>query len=130
MLNIKKEKMKKEITFSYKKKKIKLKVKECNFLQEGIGLMFSRREKAEDLIFRFRNEQKIAIHSFFVFFPFVALWLNKKNEVVDLKIVEPFTSYVSSSEKSVALVEIPINRNNKKFLRELSLNLSSVIRKV
>jgi uncharacterized membrane protein (UPF0127 family) len=81
--------------------------------------MFSRREKAKILIFEFDKKRKIIIHSFFVFFPFAALWINEKNEVVDSKIVKPFVSYVSPSEKSLSLIEIPINKKTKKLVENI-----------
>ena len=122
--------MKKEMNFFYKGKSFSVEAKSCNFFQKGIGLMFSRREKANNLIFEFNKKRKIVIHSFFVFFPFVALWLNEKNEIVDIKIVKPFVSYVSPSEKTKCLIEIPINKKNKKIVENLSLSCPSLIRKI
>ncbi len=122
--------MKKEMNFFCKGKSFSVDVKSCNLFQKGIGLMFSRREKADNLIFKFDKKRKIIIHSFFVFFPFVALWLDDKNEVVDAKIVKPFVSYVSPSEKTNYLVEIPINKKNKKIVENLFLFCPSLIRKI
>ncbi|MEK6826879.1 MAG: hypothetical protein AABX99_00140 [Nanoarchaeota archaeon] len=76
--------------------------------------MFSRREKAGILLFDFKEKQKIVIHSFFVFYPFVAIWLDEKNKVIDLKIVKPFTFCVSPKKSCFKLVEIPINKKNKR----------------
>ena len=109
----------KEIVFFNQGKKFSVKVKDCNIFWKGVGLMFSRREKAKILLFNFKKKTNIAIHSFFVFFPFAAFWLNEKNEVVDSKIVKPFTSCVFPREKTLMLIEIPINKNNKKFLKNL-----------
>jgi len=109
----------KNVTFFHKGKKFSVEAKSCNLLEKGIGLMFSRREKAKILIFEFNKKRKIIIHSFFVFFPFAALWVNEKNEIVDLKIVKPFISYVSPSQKSLSLIEIPINKKNKKLVENL-----------
>ena len=119
MQNTKRKKMVKNVTFFHKGKRFSVEAKKCNLIGEGIGLMFSRREKAKILIFEFDKKRKIIIHSFFVFFPFVALWINEKNEVVDSKIVKPFVSYVSPSEKTNSLIEIPINKNNKKLVKNL-----------
>lgn len=109
--------MKKEIIIHYKKKKIKVIAENCNALQKFIGLMFSRREKAKTLFFSFKNKQRISIHSFFVFYKFVAIWLDKKNKVVDLKIIKPFTPYIFPRKKAYKLVEIPINKENKKLIK-------------
>jgi uncharacterized membrane protein (UPF0127 family) len=119
MQNTKKEKMVKNVTFFHKGKRFLVDAKSCNLFEKGIGLMFSRREKAKILIFEFNKKRKIIIHSFFVFFSFVALWINEKNEVVDLKIVKPFTSCVSPSEKSLSLIEIPINKKNEKIVKNI-----------
>ena len=77
---------------------------------EGIGLMFKRRERARALLFKFKKPVKMAIHSFFVFFPFFAIWLNEKDEIVGIKKVKPFKFRVLPSRKFVKLVEIPINK--------------------
>lgn len=106
----------KELIIGYPNKKIKVSVKECNLFWKSVGLMFSRRETANILLFSFKNKQKIAIHSFFVFYKFLAVWLDENNKVVDLKIVKPFTFCVFPSRDSFKLVEIPINRNNKNLI--------------
>jgi len=106
----------KQLTIDFKGKKIKLLVVECNLFGKFIGLMFSRREKAQNLLFNCRTKQKLAIHSFFVFYSFIAVWLDEKNNVVDLKIVKPFTPCVFPSRNSLKLVEIPINKNNKNII--------------
>ena len=107
--------MKKTITINYKRKEIKIIAENCNAFRKFSGLMFSRLEKAEILLFDFKRKQKIAIHSFFVFYPFIAVWLDEKNNVVDLKIVKPFSPCVSPQESGFKLVEIPINKKNKKI---------------
>ena len=108
--------MKKKIIINFKNKKIKVIAEDCNFWRKFSGLMFSRREKAGILLFDFKVKQKIAIHSIFVFYPFVAVWLDKKNKVVDLKVVKQFVLCVSPKKSCFKLVEIPINEKNKKFV--------------
>ena len=108
--------MNKQIVINYKKKRIKIIAGDCNFWRKFSGLMFSRREKAGILLFDFDRKQNIAIHSFFVFYPFVAVWLDKKNKIVDLKVVKPFVPCVSPKKSCFKLVEIPINEKNKKFV--------------
>jgi len=107
----------KKLIIGYNGKKIKISVKECNLFEKGIGLMFSQKEKAKILLFSFKQKQKIAIHSFFVFYPFVAIWLDDKNKVADIKIVQPFEPYVSPRKKVFKLVEVPINKKNKKIAK-------------
>jgi len=101
--------MKKRIGFLYKGKKFLVDVIVCNSLEKFFGLMFARRRKAQALLFDFKKPTKIKIHSFFVFFPFVAVWLDEKNKIVDFKIVKPFNFSISSKKLFKRLVEIPIN---------------------
>jgi len=79
-------------------------------LGKFIGLMFSEREKAPILLFEMKKPA--SIHSFFVFFPFIALWLDDKNHVVKWKIVRPFTFYVSCKGKFSKIIEVPISRRH------------------
>lgn len=104
-----------EIIIKFKKKKFSLDAKVCNWFEKFSGLMFSQREKAEALLFEFKNPTKIKIHSLFVFFPFVAVWLNDKNKIVDLKTVKPFTFSFSSSRRFTKLLEIPISKKYKEI---------------
>jgi uncharacterized membrane protein (UPF0127 family) len=76
---------------------------------EGIGLMFHRRKNAKALLFGFRNPVRMPIHSFFVFFPFTAIWMDEKWRIIDVKVVKPFEFGVSPSEKFTRLLEIPSN---------------------
>ncbi len=89
------------------------KVKRVNWLGKTTGLMFSRREKANALLFEFKKPTKMKIHSHFVFFPFLAIWLDEENNVLDLKEVKPFKTSIGIKESFSKLVEIPINRKNK-----------------
>lgn len=89
-------------------KKIKLNAVSVNFFGKFKGLMFSRREKAKILLFE--NAKNIGIHSFFVFFDFIILWLDDRNNVVEWKIVRPFSVYEKSKRPFSKIIEIPINR--------------------
>jgi len=100
---------KKLIGFNYEGKRRKIEVYKVPKWFEGIGLMFSRRKKAKILLFEFKKPVKMAIHSYFVFFPFLAIWLDSKNKVLDLKIVKPFKIGVLPSEKFTRLIEIPLS---------------------
>ena len=99
------------------KKKIKIDLKTCNYFEKFSGLMFVRREKAKALLFNFKKPVRIAIHSYFVFFPFVAIWLDKKNKILELKIVKPFTLITCPKKSFYKLVEIPINQNYKDIVK-------------
>ena len=106
-----------EQIFYYKNKKIKLKVKKCNNLQKISGLMFTPRKKAKALLFELKKP--IAIHSCFVFFPFIAVWLNKSN-VIEIKKIEPFTLHIKPKQYFNKIIEIPINKKYKTILKELN----------
>jgi len=77
-------------------------------IQKYIGLMF-RTRKTKPLIFEFSKDVIMAIHSFFVFFPFKAIWLDKKGKVIEKRIVKPFTFHVCPKKAFRKLIEIPIN---------------------
>lgn len=96
-------------------KKIKIRVKKVSSLSKFIGLMFSSRN-ADNLLFEFLPSEKVAIHSFFVFFPFLALWLDGKNRIVECKIVNPFTFIVQPKLKVSRLIEVPINDKNRRII--------------
>ncbi len=110
---------KKNIVFFYKNKKFSLNFLECNFLKRVSGLMFTKKSLAKALLFDFKKPVNISIHSLFVFFSFVAIWLDEDNKVVELKIVHPWTFSVSPTDKFVKLLEIPLNKSYLKFCSSL-----------
>lgn len=105
--------------FFYKKKRIKVEVRKVSELGKILGLMF-RGKNTENLLFHFRGEPvRIAIHSWFVFFPFLAVWLNKHQKVIEYKIVKPFTCVVRPSKPFKTLVEIPLNGRNRRVVKTI-----------
>jgi len=96
-------------------KKFSLNVKKVSALGMLSGLMF-RTKKVRNLLFDFGSEGKWTIHSFFVFFSFLAVWLDEKNRVLDYKIVKPFCFSVVPKQKFVKLVEIPVTDGNKMLI--------------
>jgi len=118
----------KRIGFEFNGEKSKIKVYDCNFFERFRGLMFTRKEKARALLFDFNKPTRLTIHSIFVFFPFVAIWLDDKNKIVDLRVVKPFTLSVRPEIPYNKLVEIPINRRYNKINKILCS--SAVIRKI
>lgn len=99
-----------KIKLNCKNKKIILEVKKCNLFQRAKGLMFSRREKARALLFDFEKQTREPIHSLFVFFPFVAVWLDDKSRTLETSVVKPFKFVIKPRKSFKSLVEIPINR--------------------
>jgi len=99
----------------YKKRAIDIDVRKVSFFEEFYGLMF-RTSRAKNLLFDFFNYNRISLHSLFVFFPFLAVWLDEKNNVLDFKIVRPFTLSVKPRMQFKKFIEIPLNLRNKKFI--------------
>ena len=99
---------------NFKGYKISVGVKRIGFLGKIFGLMF-RTSGTENLLFEFRKSGFHPIHSFFVFFPFLAVWLDGDDSVLGWKVVRPFRFSVNSERKFRKLVEIPINNKNRKI---------------
>ena len=108
-----------KVFFNYKGKKITVNVKECKGICRGIGLMFQGKQNANALLFSFNEPSRVKIHSFFVFFPFVAVWLDKNNKVVSLKKVKSFTLSIFPGESYHKLIEIPVNKKYSKIVKLL-----------
>jgi uncharacterized membrane protein (UPF0127 family) len=108
--------MLKKVSFKYHGKKIWVLAKRCNFLGRAKGLMFTRRKKAKALLFEFQRPVNFRIHSLFVFFPFVAIWLDKRNRVIEIKQIKPFLFSIKSKKSYFKLLEIPLN---EKYLRKI-----------
>jgi len=108
-----------KFSFTYKRKNINLDVDSCkNF---GIGLMFSKRN-SRPLLFDFKKLTREAIHSFFVFFPFIAIWLDENNNVIETQVVRPFTLLVRPRKQFYRLIEIPLNDKYKQLIKLLVEN--------
>ncbi len=82
-------------------------IKECKGINKYFGLMFKNKGETFPLLFRSNNPIK-SIHSFFVFFPFIALWLDENYNVVDYKIVKPFSFSIKPKFPVRFLLEVPI----------------------
>ena len=115
---IKDKKKNKEIKINrvikFKKKVISLDVKKVSKLGKYSGLMF-RKKGSKNLLFEFESEFP-TIHSIFVFFDFLAVWLDENNEVQDYFVVKPFSLSARPKRPSAKLIEIPINSENKKII--------------
>ncbi len=79
------------------------------------GLMFSKKKNVL-LTVPYESKSHAAIHSFFVFFPFYAIFLDSNKEVVDFKKMKPFQIY--SPKKSA------------KYILELCENVRHIDKKV
>jgi len=102
------------------KKEFEIPVKKLSIFGKFRGLMFSRREKAEILLFEFNKPKRVIFHSLFCFFPFYILWLDEENNVLDwkkcgiweLKIVPKST--VKSFSR---VIEVPISKKLGSFVK-------------
>lgn len=80
-----------------------------NSLMAGIGLMFKNKEKANALLFEFNQDMNLSITSMFCP-PFLAIWLNEHNKIVEYKIVSPNKFSISPQKPYRKLIEVPINK--------------------
>jgi len=106
----------KKISFGFKKKKFNFTSRVCGVFSSGLML---RTRRTLPCLFEFQRPTKFKITSLFVFFPFLAVWLDSKNKVVDFKVVWPFTFEVSPIKPFLKLLEVPITDENMKILELL-----------
>ncbi len=82
------------------------------FFQKTKGLMFSEKK---NVLFIFECECIFGIHSFFVFFPFDAIYIDEKKKVVDVvRKIKPFTVCIRNKKPAKYLLELT-NENNLKI---------------
>ena len=112
--------MLKKVSFKYKGKRFSILAKHCNFFEEAKGLMFTRREKAKVLLFEFKKPVNFRIHSLFVFFPFLAIWLDERGKVIEIKKIRPFVFSIKPRKAYKKLLEIPLNKKYKGTTKFLS----------
>ena len=99
----------------YRNKKIEITAKKVSSVGKITGLML-KTKNTENLLFEFSKKTEMKIHSYFVFFKFLAIWLDEKNNAVDFKIVSPFAFSVSAKKPFRKLVELPFNYKNRKII--------------
>ncbi|MBI3334200.1 DUF192 domain-containing protein [Candidatus Pacearchaeota archaeon] len=75
------------------------------------GLMF-RSSTSSSLLFAFSSNIRFSIHSWFVFFPFIAIWLDSKRRVMEWRVVRPFSTLVLPQKPFRYLVEVPCTTRN------------------
>ena len=110
--------MSEKLRLKYSGKSLNLKIKRTNLFSKFFGLMF-RSSETENLLFDFAKDCKIRIHSFFVFFSFIAIWLDEGGEVIALRRVRPFDFNLSSKKSFSKVIEIPINKRYSKLIGSL-----------
>ena len=107
--------MKVNINIKYKGKFKIVELTKTGFFRRGLGLMFRTRE-TDNLLFSFDKPCRVAITSWFVFFPFLAIWLDNKNSVVDMKVAKPFELAFRPKKPAKSLVELPLNAKNRDLI--------------
>lgn len=107
-----------EFSFKYKNKKFKIPVKKLSWFGKGAGLMFSSRKKAKALLFEFQKSTKISFTSMFVFFPFLIIWLDDKNNVLDFRKIGHFIFHIPSRKPCRKVLEIPSNDNYEAIINK------------
>jgi len=95
--------IKMKIAIKKRDKKIDLKVEKANKLK---GLMFRRNNQA--ILFEFNKPTRQAIHSFFCK-PFLAVWLDKDEEILETKIIKTWKFSIKPRKKFSKLIEIPLS---------------------
>jgi len=72
--------------------------------KKAIGLMFRTKAPDYGVLFPFKEEQKVAIHMFFVFFDLDILWIDNNKKLVEYKTLQPFQAH---SQKAKYVLEMP-----------------------
>ena len=72
------------------------------------GLMF-RKNLDRALVFWLDRESRLgaSIHSYFVFFPFDIIWLDKNKQIVDTRTIPPFRLIQMPKKKAKYFIELP-----------------------
>ena len=107
-------------TFNFKGKKFNLEVKKLSGIRNFTsGLMFSSRERAKALVFDFKKPEKFSFTGLFVFFPFVIIFLDEKNNVLEMKKIKPFQFHIPSIKSYFKVLEIPCNESYSGIIKSL-----------
>lgn len=86
------------------------------FFRKLAGLMFRRRFE-EPLLFVFNHEGRQAIHSFFCFIDFDAIFLDSRGRIVSVfEKVKPFTPWIQA-KRAKYLIEAPAGNAGYKNLK-------------
>ena len=97
------------------KKRIEIPARKVGLFGKIRGLMF-RSRNCENLLFNFSSSEKFGIHSFFVFFDFLAVWLDEGNRVLEWEVVKPWRFSARPKTGAVKLLEVPLNDKNMRIL--------------
>jgi len=107
--------MLKKITLSLHNKKLSMEAKKTNIFSRFSGLMF-KSSNTKNLLFDFKRDVNYSIHSFFVFFKFLAVWLDSDGKIIEYRIISPFCHSARPKKCFKKLIEIPLNKQNKHII--------------
>lgn len=111
--------MHRKTSFKYRGKKISIGVEDCNTFGKFRGLMFRRKEEARALLFDFKRPVSLRLHSLFVFFPFIAVWIDGRGKVIGARKIPPFSFSAMPKKPFRKIIEIPDNTKYKKEITGL-----------
>ena len=80
-----------------------------SILGKMLGLMFSGKKT---IVFEFSHEEKVSLHTFFVFFPIKVLFLDAQKKIVEQTTMKPFSFYMPQ-KKAQYVVELPFEVKTK-----------------
>lgn len=113
------------LTVKTSRKEFLIEVKRLSFLGRFFGLMFSRREKTPALLFDFKKPVRLSIHSFFCFYPFLAVWLDEEDHIVHQERISSWRLSVRPEKPFVRLVEIPCSERYGELIADLEASTPS-----
>ena len=97
----------------YRGRKIRIHSRKVSLFSTGF---IFRTKNTRNIVFNDLKGRDFALTSWFVFFPFLVLWLDKRKKVVDFRFVKPFELSINSAKGADCIVEIPINERNRKIV--------------
>lgn len=114
-------------SFSLGGRKLSCDVERVGLFRRGLGLMF-RTSDTENLLFDFSREgnQGRQLTAWFVFFPFYAVWLNKRGKAVDICYIKPWEFYIHTRKNFSTILEFPVNSRNRKLIQILRRRIRKV----
>ena len=83
-------------------------IKEAKGLQKYVGLMM--KSNPEPLLFKLKKEELVAINSAFCRVDFIAMWFDKDEKLIEVKLIKPWRLKVLPKKPFQYLIEIPIKR--------------------
>ncbi|MFH1501346.1 MAG: DUF192 domain-containing protein [archaeon] len=83
-------------------------IRKCSFFWRFKGLMFTNPRDAQALLFEFNKKGRQAIHSYFVRFPFIAIWLDEEGKIMEYKVISSRNLSIKPEKEFAKLIEVPI----------------------